>query len=133
MESGRVSETNDPIGKYGQVVIMRYRFFLIALLMCTVVCRHAAADAVVHGTVVSMDRSGGRLTVLQPGTMRSIPVMIAPDRLPRAVAPGASVRIRGTFRNGVLRAERIVPMRSKSEAGDPTGVRSRLFKSLRGF
>ncbi|EFK06694.1 conserved hypothetical protein [delta proteobacterium NaphS2] len=97
------------------------------------------------GRVLSVDREGGKLSVLLMGTEndshasvkveKTVDVTIPKDQLPKDLQPGHVVRIWGGMTPGgrVISATSLQGSGTRRYARDPTGVRRRIGKSRSQF
>jgi len=127
---------------------MRACVFILILL-----CLPSPAKAmeVFLGTVEKIDREEGRMTLRMIGgaeeasgeasadenesAQGSVTVEIAPERLPRHLQPGDTIRIWGDYMGrdaGVIRADTVRSGMRGGRRGDPTGVRGRLGRGRPG-
>ncbi|MFH2219760.1 MAG: hypothetical protein ABII68_08875 [Pseudomonadota bacterium] len=107
---------------------MRQSLALFILLAHFVTVPATAAD-LLQGTVVSIDRKGGRLILRQADTQKNVDVVILPDLVPGFLKAGDRITAWGQYIQrdpDVFQARKITRDRSREPGNDPTGVRSRL-------
>lgn len=111
----------------------------------------AKAMEVFLGTVETIDREEGRMTLRMIGgsgetsgdasageegdAQGPVTVEIAPERLPRHLQPGDTIRIWGDYMGrdaAVIRADTVRSGMRGGRRGDPTGVRGRLGRGRPG-
>lgn len=107
---------------------MRQSLAFFILLVHFVTVPAMAAD-LLQGTVVSIERKGGRLVLRQADTQKNIDVVIPADLMPGFVKTGDRITAWGQYIQrdpDVFQARKITRERSRRPGNDPTGVRSRL-------
>lgn len=122
-----------------------WRITILLIMMIPFLSAPAAASDAILGTIVSLDRENGQMTVrLSESSDLSdeisgqgdnlvpemVTVSIAPDQLCENMKEGKLVRLWGNFESDVQNLFKATHIRSGNRRGgyDPTGVRTRLGK-----
>jgi hypothetical protein len=117
-----------------------WRITILLIIMMHFLSAPAAASDAILGTIVSIDRENGQITVRLNESSDEISgqgdiivpeivtVSIAPDQLNENMKEGKLVRLWGNFESGTPNLFKATHIRSGNSRGgnDPTGVRTRL-------
>lgn len=124
---------------------MRSVLFLLILVLVSGLNTVSEAEEPFLCRVLSVDREGGKLSVLLMGDEndadgsvkeeKRVDVTIPKEQLPKDLQPGHVVRIWGGMKSetGVIRATSLQGSGTRRYAKDPTGVRRRIGKSRTHF
>lgn len=122
-----------------------WRITILLIILIHFLSVPAAASDAILGTVVSVDRENGEMTVRLSGASDSsdeisdqgddfvpeiVTVSFTPDQLCENIKEGKLIRLWGNFESGSQNTFKATHIRSGNRRGgyDPTGVRTRLGK-----
>lgn len=111
------------------------RKWVIAAIIFQMLAAGAAAESLITGTVVVVDPYSGSFVLRQGDSQTLITVVATRGWLPKKMTAGAVVKVWGEFaprQAGTFFARKIKPAGAPHKRNDPTGVRKRLNRLLKG-